>query len=427
MSSVLFTNVRIFDGSGEPPYVGEALVQGDRIERVARGSRSFSASGATVIDGAGAFLMPGMTEAHTHFSWNDQPSLDAIQRMPVEEHTLWCVRVARRYLDMGWTSCVGAATAKPRLDVVLRNAIEAGEFPGPRYLAASQEITIPGGLGDSMPPHLPFPELSFGAVVSGVEEMRRCARMFIKYGVDTLKINLSGEYIAGIAAEATPFTEEEIAVLVREARVAGKRVAAHARSCESVKQCVRHGIELIFHASFHDEEMLDMLEAAKDRHFVAPGIAWLVNTSYHASQWGITPEAAKQMGYHRELEHAIETLKKLHRRGVRILPGGDYGFAWIPHGTNAVDLEYFVRYLGFSTTEALVSATKYGGQAMMRPHELGLLREGYLADLLLVDGDPLADITVLQKPERLLAIMKGGVFHKAPELRGGAHPVRWAA
>ena len=111
--------------------------------------------------------MPGMVEAHTHFSWNDQPSLDAIQRMPPEEHILWCAEVAKRYLDMGWTSCVGAAAAKPRLDVVIRNAINDGTIVGPRYLAASQEITVPGGLGDTTQPHLPQPEFAFGAVVSG--------------------------------------------------------------------------------------------------------------------------------------------------------------------------------------------------------------------------------------------------------------------
>jgi imidazolonepropionase-like amidohydrolase len=107
----------------------------------------------------------------------------------------------------------------------------------------------------------------------------------------------------------------------------------------------------------------------------------------------------------------------MHKRGIRILPGGDYGFAWIPHGTNAKDLEYFVRYLGFTPMEALLSATQYGGQIMMRPDELGQIKQGYLADLLLVDGDPLANITVLQDPARLLAVMKNGEFHKAPDIR----------
>src|SRR5882672_12963835 len=415
MPNVLFINVRIIDGSGAQPYSGEVLVQGNRIARVAKGVRSIPTAGITVIDAAGATLMPGMTEAHTHFPWNDQPSLGAIQRMPTEEHILWCAHIAKRYLDRGWTSCVGAATAKPRLDVVIRNAIQSGQIPGPRYLAASQEITVPGGLGDETLPHLPYPEFSFGAIVNGPEEMRKTVRMFLKYGVDTVKLNLSGEYIAGIPAEFTPMTEEEIAVAVKEAHVRGKRVSAHARSAEAVKQCVRHGIEIIYHASFADEEALDMLEAKKDRHFVAPGIAWLINTSFNAAPWGIWTESAKEMGYHRELEVACETLKKMNRRGIRILPGGDYRFAGSKHATNAQDLQYFVKYLGLTPMESLLAATKLGRQIMMRGDELGQIREGHLADLLLVDGDPVANIAVLQDAARLLGVMKDGVFHKDPQ------------
>jgi imidazolonepropionase-like amidohydrolase len=426
MANVLFTNVRILDGGGTQPYVGGVLIQGNRISRVTRGVRAISTSGVIVIDGAGATLMPGMTEAHTHFSWNDQPSLGAIQRMPTEEHILWCAHIAKRYLDRGFTSCVGAATAKPRLDVVIRNAINSGQIPGPRYLAASQEITVPGGLADEMLPHLPFPEFSFGAVVSGPDDMRRVVRQFLKYGVDTIKLNLSGEYIAGIPAEFTPMTDAEVAIAVAEARLRGKRVAAHARSCESVKQCLRHGIDIIYHASFTDEEALDLLEAKKDKIFVAPGIAWLINTSYHAAEWGITPEIAKTMGYHRELEIAVESLKKMHKRGIRVLPGGDYGFAWIKHGTNAKDLEYFVRYLGFTPMEALVAATKHGAEIMMKDNELGGIKDGYLADLLLVDGDPVANIAILQDPSRLLAVMKDGEFHKEPDIQS-ARSVRPAS
>ena len=426
MANVLFTNVRVFDGSGSQPFNGEVLVQGNRIHRVSQSARSIPMSGVTVIDGAGAFLMPGMVEAHTHFSWNDQPSLDSIQRMPTEEHVLWCATVAKRYLDMGWTSAVGAATAKPRLDVVIRNAINAGQIPGPRYLAASQEFTVAGGLGDSTPPHMPYPELSFGAIVSGPEEVRKMARQFIKYGVDSLKINLSGESITGMPSEQSQFSEEEIEMLVREAKIAGKRVAAHARSTWSIKMCVKHGIEAIYHASFADTEALDMLEAAKHKHFVAPGLAWLINTCHHASEYGITPDVARGMGYFRELEAAIESMKQMRKRGIRILPGGDYGFAWTPHGTNAKDLENFVKLVGMSPMEALLSATAWGGPIMRMGDQLGQLKEGYLADVLLIDGDPLADITVLQKKERILAVMKDGEFHRAPEIRS-ARTTRWAA
>src|SRR5689334_4801908 len=190
--NVLFTNVRIIDGTGAAPFAGEVLVQGNRVARVARGGLR-SMAGVTVIDGAGATLMPGMTEAHTHFAWNNALTLDEIQLMPLEEHMLWTAGVAKTYLDHGWTSCVGAATAKPRLDVVVRNSINERLIPGPRYLAASQEITVQGSLGDDMLPHLPYPEFSFGQVVSGPEEMRRCVRMFLKFGVDSIKLNLSGD------------------------------------------------------------------------------------------------------------------------------------------------------------------------------------------------------------------------------------------
>src|SRR3546814_9017681 len=107
--------------------------------------------------------------------------------------------------------------------------------------------------------------------------------------LDHLKINLSGEYIAGLPAEMSPFAEEEVAMLAQEAKRYGKRVAAHARSSESVKQCVRHGIEMVYHASLADEEALDMLEANKDKHFVAPGIGWLIRTCFNAREYGITP------------------------------------------------------------------------------------------------------------------------------------------
>lgn len=425
MSSTLFTNVRIIDGSGEAPFPGEVLVQGNRISRITRGGRSMPMSGASVVDGAGATLMPGMTEAHTHFAWNNAATLSDIQVMPPEEHTLWTAGVAKVYLDHGWTSCVGAATAKARLDVVVRNAIDQGMIPGPRYLAASQEITVAGALGDEMPPHLPYPEFSFGVVVSGPDEMRRAVRMFLKYGVDSIKLNLSGDnFVPGASATTTWMSDEEVEVAVSEARLRGKRVAAHARSCASIKQCVRHGIDVIYHASYTDDEALDLLEARRDRVFVAPGLSVIIKLLYEGEPWGISNAKARAMGYEDELAAAIESLKAMHRRGVRVLPGGDYGFGWAPHGTNATDLLYFVKYLGFSPMEALLSATRLGGQIMMKPNELGQVREGFLADLLLIDGDPLADLSILLDPNRMLAIMKDGVFHKTPKLRG--EPARWS-
>jgi imidazolonepropionase-like amidohydrolase len=417
MDSVLFTNVRILDGTLAHPVSGSVLVQGNRIRAVGRSTAPIQASGATVIDGAGATLMPGMCEAHTHFSWNDAATLAAIQTMPLEEHVLWCAKVAKRYLEAGFTSCVGAACAKPRLDVVIRNAINAGQIPGPRYLAASQEITVFGALGDETLPHLPFPEFSFGVNVTGADEMRKAVRMFLKYGVDSIKLNLSGDnFTPQSPAETGWMLDEEVAAAMTEVKIRGKRGTAHARSAASVKQALRHGIEVIYHASFTDEETLDMLEAARDRVFVAPGIAILYAMLHEAEPYGITHEQAVAMGYQTEWDAAIESLKAMHKRGVRVLPGGDYGFAFTPHCQNARDLEFFVKYLGFTPAEAIRCATEYGGQIMMKPKELGLVREGYLADLLLVDGDPLANISILRDPKRILAVMKDGVFAKSPEI-----------
>ena len=417
--NTLFTNVQILDGTGQNPYSGSVRVEGNRIAEISRSTAAMSGHDAVVIDGAGATLMPGMVEAHTHFSWNDTATLSGIQTMPLEEHVLWCAKVAGRYLQAGFTSCVGAACAKPRLDVVIRNAINSGQISGPRYLAASQEITVPGGLGDETLPHLPFPEYSFGVNVNGAEDMRKAVRLFLKYGVDAIKLNLSGDnFTPDSPAETTWMTDAEVAVAAEEVKLRGKRIIVHARSAASVKQALRHGVELIYHASFTDTETLDMLEAAKDRIFVVPGIAILYALLNESEPFGITNAKAVEMGFQIEWDAALASLKAMHRRGVRVLPGGDYGFAFTPHCQNARDLEFFVKYLGFTPMEAIRSATLYGGQIMMKGHELGAIKQGYLADLLLIDGDPLANLSMLRDPARMLAVMKDGVFAKCPQMAG---------
>jgi imidazolonepropionase-like amidohydrolase len=405
-NSTLYTNVTILDGTGRPPFRGEVLVTGNRIAKVAETTRgeSIDAGSATVVDGGGAAtLMPGLCDAHTHITWNNGATLTESANMEPEEHLLLTLDNAKLYIDCGYTSCVGAASAKLRTDVVVRNAINAGRYPGPRLLAAGPEIATTGA------------DVNPSMHADGVDEMRKLVRTICKEGVDTIKLSLSGENITGKAmAWETFFTDEEMAVAVEEATRRGVRVAAHARNATSIKMCVKHGVNIIYHASFTDEEALDMLEAAKDRVFVAPGIAWLVMTCHHASDWGVTPEVARNMGYFHELECAIESMKKMKKRGIRVLPGGDYGFAWTPHGTYAKDLEYFVDLLDFSPMDTLVASTKMGGEIMGRPEELGLVKEGYLADLLLIDGDPLQDITIFQDRDNLLAIMKDGQFHKPP-------------
>jgi imidazolonepropionase-like amidohydrolase len=253
--------------------------------------------------------------------------------------------------------------------------------------------------------------------VDGAEGMRKAVRMFLKYGVDQVKLNLSGDnLVPGADARTNWMSDEEVAVAAHEVKVRGKRLASHARSSESVKQSLRHGFEVIYHASFADEEALDMLEAQKDKVFVAPGLSVIIRLLNEGEVVGIDNKTAKSMGYELELEAAVKSMKAMLKRGVRVLPGGDYGFAWAPHGENAKDLEYFVKYLGMTPMETLISATRWGGQMMMKK-DLGEVREGWLADLLLVDGDPLSHIAILQDKAKLLAIMKDGEFAKMPEIR----------
>jgi imidazolonepropionase-like amidohydrolase len=237
----------------------------------------------------------------------------------------------------------------------------------------------------------------------------------VREGVDVLKINVSGDAgTASAPADTTVMIDAEVAAVCDVARAHGKRVAAHARSAESVKMALRHGVEAIYHATLVDEEAKDQLEAAKARIFVAPVLGHLYTTLYEAAPWGLSVESGRKCGLERELETGIENMKDLKKRGLRILPGGDYGFAWNPNGTNARDIEHFVKLLGFSPVEAVIAATRLGGELMGPSDSLGQIKPGYLADLLLVDADSLEDVSVLQDKKRLLAIMKGGVFHKLP-------------
>jgi imidazolonepropionase-like amidohydrolase len=171
---------------------------------------------------------------------------------------------------------------------------------------------------------------------------------------------------------------------------------------------------VLYHCTWADEEAVDLLEAHRHELFVAPspGINWA--NCYEGEAYGITREAAVEQEQFETLERVSKIMPLLRKRGVRVLPGGDYGFPWNPIGRNARDLELFVKLFGLSPAETLMAATKEGGELM--DMKLGLVKEGYLADLLLVDGDPLGDIGILQDRERLLMIMQDGRLHKAPPL-----------
>ncbi len=412
MTSRLIIGVRILDGTGREPFAGSVRIEGDRIAEVSPTPLA-ARPGEPAIDGRGATLMPGLVEPHAHLSFADVSSHD-LTRLPVEEHVLATVRNARTMLDAGYTSALSAAAAKPRLDVVVKREIEAGRIPGPRLLANGPEITVTGGLGDTNLLHLPYHETpTFCWIVDGPDAMRRACRLLAREGVDLLKLNLSGDLgTSAWSSELTPMTAAEVEAAMEVARSRGLRVCAHCRSGDAVRMAVRHGVEVIYHANYCDEAALDALEAARDRVFVAPALGITYTLSQASGQWGVTPARARE--FERELAASVESIARMRARGIRVLPGGDYGFPFSPHGTYARDLWLFVKVLGFSPMETLVAATRQGGEIMGLPGELGLVRPGALADLLLVDGDPLADIAILQDPSAIRMIMKNGELHRTP-------------
>jgi len=397
-----FVDVNILDSTGAEPYHGDVLVRGTKIVSVGTKLSSDDLKGARIVNGDGRTLMAGMCDAHTHFTWTNSASLDGLADMGVEEHTLFAMRSARTFLDCGYTSCVGAASAKQRLDVVIRNSIQAGDIPGPRYLANGKEMAP-----------------NDGALIPGItqfiespEEAEAVIAQFAEEGIDQIKLSMSGEEITEhLRAEDKTIPDDIVAAAVEAAHKHGMRVCSHARSDESIMQCLQYGVDIIYHASFISDETMWALEKQKDRVFVAPAYNWLVATLYDAAAFGYPTTKAESVGYARELEVATAGLKEMRKRGIKVLPGGDYGFAWTPHGTYR-DPELFVKELGFSPMESILAATALGGEIMMHPNEIGKVQPEFYADLILVNGNPLEDISLLTGHKNIDMVMINGRVHR---------------
>ena len=415
MGKTLFTNVNIFDGGSKRTYSGEVLIQGNMVNKVSKGQRKIKAKDATVIDGAGMTLMPGLVESHSHVCYTNCATLQDIGRLPPEEHMILALENAKVMLDHGFTSLFSAAGVgrnKMRIEVALRDAINAGKFPGPRLKAASPEITATGSLGDECQLHMY--EESVGFIADGVDEVRRAVRLCAREGVDNVKINISGdEFNAPGQAEQTTYCEAEVAAAAETARERGLTLCTHARADKSVRLALKHGYDVIYHADYANNKTIDMIDAKKKDIFLGPAAGAIYATAYEAGDWGITREVAEGMNLFRKMENTARVYTELRKRGVRCLPGGDYGFAWTPIGANARDIEHFVNLFGYSPAEALKAATLWGGELMGM--NTGQVKEGYLADLLLVDGDPTKDVSILQDVDRLAGIMLDGSFHKSPD------------
>lgn len=405
MSGTLFADVMIFDGSGAALFPGEVLVRGERIEAVARGDERLPREGVAVVEGKGRTLMPGMVEAHGHLTWptNVERTINTMKPLPIEQHVLVTAQNARITLDHGFTSVYSAGSLGERIEPALRDMIDGGFLPGPRLRASALEKGAEGVLG--------VPAGHDPTHQRDIPHLREYVAQKKADGCDTIKFLMSSDdaFQPG-GSQTLMYSEEEAQAIGEAAREAGIWLACHAQGAEAVKRALRAGFRAIYHCTYADEEALDLFEAKKDQTFTAPAVGLLWARAYEAQDFGIGPKEAAELGALRGIELGQQVIPAMRKRGIRVLPGGDYGFPYNPHGRNARDLEHFVNLFGFSPTEALVAATKQGGELV--GWDVGQVRVGYLADLLLVEGDPTSDVRLLQDKDNLAAIMKGGQFHK---------------
>lgn len=415
MTKTYIKNAMVWDGISENRFAATVVVDGNKIAQIIKNGEAVIENPSNAIDGSGMTLMPGMVEGHCHPSFVGITNSYELGLIPPERHMLLTAANLKLLLAHGFTSIFEAASAKPLLGVTARDAINEGLIEGPRMLAGSPEITTTAGLGDERKRHI-YQE-GFGMVGDGPIEMRRLARECVRDGVDILKINISGdEFVSFAKAEITTLEDDELAAFVSVGRKYGKIIAGHARSSESVKMAVRHGIDCIYHCDFADEEALEMLESVKDKVFVGPAFGLVHNCVKEGEQYGFPPELCESMDLYRKFDATCEVYHKIRSRGIRVVVGGDYGFNVTPMGQNARDLEHFVTYFGYSHIEALRSATSIGAQLLRRNHELGQIKQGYLADMLLVKGDVTKDVSLVQKQENLAMIMKDGQVWKDPRV-----------
>jgi imidazolonepropionase-like amidohydrolase len=234
-------------------------------------------------------------------------------------------------------------------------------------------------------------------------------------GFDNVKVLVSNDdvFVPG-GSMITQYSAVELAAMSEAATDRGVWLNGHCQNPESVKLAVRAGFRSIYHCSYADTEALDLLEEARDRVFVSPAPGIIYANIHEGEACGITPEVAAMMGSPASFEGMQAVYPEMRKRGIRVLIGGDYGFPNNPIGRNARDLGLFVAYLGHAPIEALVAATKFGGELMGLGNELGLLASGYLADVLVVRGDPTVDVTILEDASAISHIVQGGRFHKSP-------------
>ncbi|MFO0907864.1 MAG: amidohydrolase family protein [Isosphaeraceae bacterium] len=408
-------NGQLIDGHGGPPVPDAAVVIRD-------GHVSYAGPAATLpevppdahrIDARGGSILPGLVEAHfhpTYFNVSELADLDI--KYPVEYVTLLAACNARLALECGYTAARSGGSLH-NIDVWLKKAIEEDLMPGPRLAASGREICGAGGLMDWNPDHLKLGMEGLILLINGPDEGRRAVRRLVKDGVEWIKTYPTGDAAAPDTADhhTLCMTFDEMAAVVSEAHNYRRKVTGHCRANLGIKNALRAGFDTIEHGTFMDAEALDLL-LERDVPCV-PALQFELASIEKGPSWGMSQAVVD--GHKETLEGGIESARMILKAGGRLGMGGDYGFAWNPHGDYAKELTFFVHQVGFTPLEVITCATRTGAEIMGRGQEFGTIEPGKLGDILIVDGDVLAEIRLLEDRARFIAVLQGGIV-KAGQL-----------
>jgi imidazolonepropionase-like amidohydrolase len=407
--TTIIANGQLVDGTGRPPIRDGALVIKDGVIAYAGSVASAppASPDAARLDARGGTIMPGLIEAHFHPTYFNVAALEDLDiKYPVEYVTLLAAANAKLALECGYTAARSGGSLF-NIDVWLKKAIENELVPGPRLAASGREICGVGGLMDWNPDYRKIGMEGLVLLVNGADEARAAVRKLVKDGVEWVKTYPTGDAASPDLNDhhTLCMTYEEMHACVATAHNHGLKVTGHCRATLGIKNALRAGYDTLEHGTFMDNETLDLLLARNTP--VVPALQFEHASIVRGPEIGMPQRVID--GHKETLEGGAESARRILKAGGRLGMGGDYGFAWNPHGDYAQELSFFVDYVGFAPLEVIVCATKTGAEILGRAKEIGTLEAGKLADVLVVDGDVLANIHLLQDRGRFIAVMQAGV------------------
>lgn len=403
-------NGQIVDGTGSPVIADGCVILRDGLITYvgAAAAAETVPEEATRIDAQGGTIMPGLVEAHFHATYFNIRALEDLDiKYPVEYVSLLASVNCRLALECGYTAARSGGCLF-NVDVWLRTAIENGLIPGPRLAPSGREICSAGGLMDWNPEFRKIGMEGLVFIINGVDDARKAVRTLVKDGVEWVKTYPTGDAAAPDANDhhTLCMTFEEMHAVVQTAHNHGMKVTGHCRATEGIKNALRAGYDTIEHGTFMDDEAMDLL-LERDVP-VIPALYFEKASVERGPEFGLSQRVID--GHQETLDGGAESALRILSEGGRLGMGGDYGFGWNPHGNYARELTYFTKEVGFSPLETIRCATKTGAEIMGRGDELGTLEVGKLGDVLVVEGDVIADISILEHRKNMIAVLQGGVI-----------------